>query len=293
MSYFSKWFYIIFIFVFGALTTEAHSNNNDMYAEDYAAMQSVLKPLLSTPTAQAKSWTGINGDGDIRVSLAISSSQGMPCQSISDCEKPCRNYTYTYVGERKDGWIINEERTGRLCYLGPRGWDLQSAETVRKSRKLNKSQRLIDAETAKKVEAEKEKIRKEQEARLEQERLRKEKLDRENRAKENADKERELTEQKERFASLVISIQSDLGQLKYNVGTPDGAFGQQTMNAINNFVRDANHGDTIVSQSPTLSNLELVKTILTRTVERQAQLVACGASNYSFIICAKIQPKNL
>lgn len=270
------------------MSTEALCNNNEMYAEDYAAMQSALKPMLSTPTAQAKSWSGINGDGDIRVSLAISSSQGMPCQSISDCESPCRNYTYTYVGERKDGWVINEERTGRLCYLGPRGWNLQSSETVKKSRMLNKSQRLIDEETAKAVAKEKEKIRKEQEAKDEQDRINRERAVRDKREREIAEREKKILDQKEKRFVLVKSIQTDLNTLRYEVGVPDGAFGEQTMNGVQLFISDSNLSNVVFSNIPSNDELETVRSALKTVISNQENLQGCESPQKNYLVCTKV-----
>ena len=283
----------LIISVFLCFGGKAFANNSDMYTADYQAMKRALNSMLTSPKAQAKSWTGVNGDGDLRVSLAISSSQGLPCENLSNCENACRNYTYTFVGERKDGWIVNEERTGRICLSARNNWDIQGSESVKKTRKLNKSQRLIDAETQKKIDAERDNLRKAEEdrKRLEREAAIKEANEQKRLEREREDERQKnivIAQQSERKV-FVRSVQLKLNELQYNVGTADGAYGQQTLDGIMDFVSDARIEGINFNTVPSNAVLEMVDGELSKVIRKQKSLSGCSSELIDIgFMCVKV-----
>ncbi len=273
--------FVFIITAFLCFGGQALANNPDMYTADYQAMKRTLNDMLTSPKAQAKSWTGVNGDGDLRVSLAISSSQGFPCENLSTCENACRNYTYTFVGERKDGWIVNEERTGRICLSARNSWDLQGSESVKKTRKLNKSQKLIDAETQKKIAAERDRLRKAEEDRKKVEReaaIRKaEEQKRLEREREEERQKNILVAQQSERKDIVRRVQLKLNELQYNVGIADGAYGQQTLDGIMSFVSDARIEGIDFNKVPSNAVLETVDGELSKVIRKQEGLSDCSS----------------
>lgn len=242
----------------------AMAQSKDLYPADRDAMQKKLLLMLNTPTPQIDSWSGPNGDGDITVSMARSSTQGMPCSDLATCASPCRNYSFTFVGERQDGWIVNEERTAKVCMSSSGQWSRQGREELSKSTELNLSprkqaeldeqseQRKLDAERRRKLEEDRQKREQEDIARHQA-------------AAQAAAKAQQA--EKDKLAAVIRDIQDNLIQLHYMSGPADGVLGVQSINALQSFLDDERIGITL-GRNPDISTLETVLDDLEVSVQR-------------------------
>lgn len=263
------------------IVSVSHVQASELYPADERAMKRQLSTILNQAEGVIKRWKGPNGSGEITLSLAFSQKTGSPCKDIASCESACRKMSYTFVGERKDGMNVNVEKAANVCNSSG-SWEYSSGEKIVNEVVLGKSPGLLKREEDARRAAETQRKANEDRQRQESEARQRQQLAaqkaREDRARKNANQQR---------ATLVASIQSKLNNLRYDVGSPDGAIGAQTLSAMEEFLLDERH-PLVMTSSADNSDLETLDALLDRVATRQKSVASCAASISKFSACGLV-----
>lgn len=282
-----KWGLLLAAIFWGSCNCElAQAQTPNLRPADRAKVTNTIRSLLLDPSPQIEKWSGSDGSsGEVTMRAVISSSEGRTCADLANCPSPCRGYRFTFVGERSDGWIVNEERAGRYCLNG-RQWTLAGAERVNNSQKLQKSAALIANEDRVKRNAEEEEQRRLAARRAQEEEGRRQ-------AARRADAERRAqaditaaSEQQALRKASIEAIQSGLEALQYYSGGIDGVMGQGTRAAMRAFLDDLAEG--VLAANPTNSDLASLADRISAAVSQNARQPRCVEIVSPFMACAII-----